>query len=1003
MANWSILKAAIAKSIKNNGNQEITGQVLQNVLNNIVSSVGENATFAGIATPTTNPGTPDGNVFYIAAKGTYPNFGAQTVETGQIATFIWKDSKWTKQTIEIGSAGGNFILDWSENKQTTRLQVLSKYRKSGLMIAYNNPTNGWINEQYVGTLVTDTEWQKDDNWQQIVSQKELDLLNLKTIQLNTYNLIDKSKSINGTIVNTGAINSSPTGFVSDYVYCEGKDKVYGNFNRGYTNFYDRNFERLSTIQAAAEINIPENACFFRGTFNPSLDAYAYFENQTVYYPYGVTKDEIEINKIKDTTATKEELENTKKDIIGSVFLDNKLESPDFSDSTKWPISNGQPFPKVDSGVLDFSGTTARLSQSVPYTKGNNVLVSIEFNSSTLNYQGEVVIEIRLKSGASNVLVDSFKPTKSNYAINLWHKYERKFNSNEITGNVDSVELYFTTATGNLFIKEPIILISELEDLKSEYADTLFTSSKAKSIEGIPNEEISTLNAKLNNLLDNGNFSNGSIGYNSQGVSLSINDTGGIKVTYANTLGAFMVSRKSFASKRTDKYYLYIDIEANDVTTVEKYVSINASMCISTTRYGVGDSININSGERIRKIIVIDLLKNAIAQPAFSFSEEKELSVYIEFTKAIDSIPNPASYIIREIRLFKNLQFNITDETLDVFADIISRYDYNADKTPYGSLSALQAGLAECAKSIQGITELLCNEKLCTFGDSITYQSTWQPHIAAHTGLEWVKEENCVGLHYINIETEKLYSLGLTYNPKDGYYYDSDGEAYSSKVNIEQTITYKKVSDGSIYNTGLTHDSGAKYYTDSSGNKYLLAHTAKGGIAMRPTGNANISIYEECSFAKFYNPKVIILTGGTNDPMSTYGTAEDEPYTGTLLDCAESSISTTVCSAVKGAIIKLSRENPKSMIFLAVPVRGDYSKMGGGYESDDKKIKAYKEARKRLQDAYKAIAEEYGVGYINWNTGIGITDYNLDYCFKDGVHPNDWGGWLMAREAISIII
>lgn len=77
MANWSILKAAIANIIKTNGNQEIIGQLLQNVLNNIVSSVGENSTFAGIATPATNPGVPDGNVFYFANKpGIYSNFSS---------------------------------------------------------------------------------------------------------------------------------------------------------------------------------------------------------------------------------------------------------------------------------------------------------------------------------------------------------------------------------------------------------------------------------------------------------------------------------------------------------------------------------------------------------------------------------------------------------------------------------------------------------------------------------------------------------------------------------------------------------------------------------------------------------------------------------------------------------------------------------------------------------------------------------------------------------------
>lgn len=63
MANWTILKEAIASVIKTNDNQEITGQLLQNALNNIITNVGENATFAGIATPTTNPGTPDGPVF----------------------------------------------------------------------------------------------------------------------------------------------------------------------------------------------------------------------------------------------------------------------------------------------------------------------------------------------------------------------------------------------------------------------------------------------------------------------------------------------------------------------------------------------------------------------------------------------------------------------------------------------------------------------------------------------------------------------------------------------------------------------------------------------------------------------------------------------------------------------------------------------------------------------------------------------------------------------------
>ena len=98
MANWATLKAAIADVIKTNGNKEITGQLLQNVLNNIVSSVGENATFAGIATSTTNPGTPDGPVFYLASTpGVYSNFNGIEVRDSETVLLHWNNSTWTKR------------------------------------------------------------------------------------------------------------------------------------------------------------------------------------------------------------------------------------------------------------------------------------------------------------------------------------------------------------------------------------------------------------------------------------------------------------------------------------------------------------------------------------------------------------------------------------------------------------------------------------------------------------------------------------------------------------------------------------------------------------------------------------------------------------------------------------------------------------------------------------------------------------------------------------------
>lgn len=82
---WNTLKEEIAKVIKTNGNQEITGQLLQDMLINIVNSIGKNATFAGIAIPTTNPGAHDGFVFYIVlSSGNYSYFDNIVVTDSEI-------------------------------------------------------------------------------------------------------------------------------------------------------------------------------------------------------------------------------------------------------------------------------------------------------------------------------------------------------------------------------------------------------------------------------------------------------------------------------------------------------------------------------------------------------------------------------------------------------------------------------------------------------------------------------------------------------------------------------------------------------------------------------------------------------------------------------------------------------------------------------------------------------------------------------------------------------
>lgn len=101
MANYATLKAAIQNAIKQNGANEITGQLLQQQLLAMVNSLGANYQFAGVATPETNPGTPDYPIAYIVGSGTYPNMGGIVIAPGNIGVLSYNGTVWAANTINI--------------------------------------------------------------------------------------------------------------------------------------------------------------------------------------------------------------------------------------------------------------------------------------------------------------------------------------------------------------------------------------------------------------------------------------------------------------------------------------------------------------------------------------------------------------------------------------------------------------------------------------------------------------------------------------------------------------------------------------------------------------------------------------------------------------------------------------------------------------------------------------------------------------------------------------
>ena len=102
MANYATLKSAIQQVVKTNGNNEITGALLQQSLLAMVDSLGAFFQFAGVAEPSTNPGTPDQNIFYISGTaGTYSNIGGFVLNDGEFGVFLYNGT-WQKYSFPIG-------------------------------------------------------------------------------------------------------------------------------------------------------------------------------------------------------------------------------------------------------------------------------------------------------------------------------------------------------------------------------------------------------------------------------------------------------------------------------------------------------------------------------------------------------------------------------------------------------------------------------------------------------------------------------------------------------------------------------------------------------------------------------------------------------------------------------------------------------------------------------------------------------------------------------------
>lgn len=290
MANYATLKAAIQDVIKTNGNNEITGSLLQQSLLSMINALGADYQFVGIAQPSTNPGTPDQNVFYIAGAGTYSNFGSAVVPDGHLGALKYNGS-WTLQTVFVGKNYDDQIRD--------------------LLIKVN------------GVI---------DNL-----QPSINILPLEYIMATTGYI----RKTNGTTIQSGGY-----GYTDFIPVTFGWHLILNNyFTTGGTYgcsflFYDENKALLSTRTQSRNADVPINAYYVRVNLgNPALfepggtlegQNYALYHSDTMpanYIPFGyeTKNNSITTQKIADGAITTQKIasKSVTADKIDADFVKEK--------------------------------------------------------------------------------------------------------------------------------------------------------------------------------------------------------------------------------------------------------------------------------------------------------------------------------------------------------------------------------------------------------------------------------------------------------------------------------------------------------------------------------------------------------------------------------------------------------------------------------------------------------------------------------------------------------
>lgn len=314
MANeYKNLKEAIKQVIKQNGNQEITGQLLQTTLLNIVNTIGDsNVVFKGVINSASTPEESENPIFYInevsRSAQTFNNFGGLKTEKNELAIFIKdSDDMWTK--LHIGHIH-------------VQPEVTTSDIAAGAVVS-TKLANGAVTSAKIDNSAVDETKIKDES----ITNSKLS----KTLSKTISNIQSNIKS---TSDNTLSITFNSHYFVCDTAANNASKVIYNNMSMGvwpnpdspelklggtmrikmkYATTVEKN--KLSICDGETGKELHSRPIFYKGQLAGPNNTWAdgeviegYFDSSFIFYAKPWHK-QIETNDLKDKSVTESKVDD----------------------------------------------------------------------------------------------------------------------------------------------------------------------------------------------------------------------------------------------------------------------------------------------------------------------------------------------------------------------------------------------------------------------------------------------------------------------------------------------------------------------------------------------------------------------------------------------------------------------------------------------------------------------------------------------------------------------